>query len=255
MKLLFVLLGAMLFVAGCAGPAPSNGTAPKPPPQPPAPPANVSPPPTCTEYCQTQPHIQCVGSWKISGTYPNCVCVYECETTQINETPPAPPPPPEPLATPTNKSIPDMLEGYMEKQQDDFYKSNDGTFDQRFYTWIRTVTKPPPDEKVIIGTAPADDVKFDGKVIQSIEAFGYTVFENQETEVRKAYGAAIFKAKSTILDSYTGSDAFDIDYFNQKEDGLLKDCWVYTRDYNVNTDNEWLVSYLFRCEKVADKED
>jgi len=35
---------------------------------------------TCEEYCPTQPHVQCVGTWSISGSYPDCICNYTCET-------------------------------------------------------------------------------------------------------------------------------------------------------------------------------
>ncbi len=46
-----------------------------PPAEPPAP----EPTMTCDEYCRDQPHAACVGSWKISGTYPDCTCNWECE--------------------------------------------------------------------------------------------------------------------------------------------------------------------------------
>lgn len=41
---------------------------------------------TCEDYCPTQPHIQCVGTWNITGTYPGCHCGFVCQ---------AQPPPPE----------------------------------------------------------------------------------------------------------------------------------------------------------------
>ena len=40
--------------------------------------ADSEPSMTCQEYCPTQPHIQCVGHWEISGTYPNCNCNFVC---------------------------------------------------------------------------------------------------------------------------------------------------------------------------------
>jgi len=40
------------------------------------------PVPECKEYCQAQPHVQCVGEWKISGTYPDCNCAFECTVKQ-----------------------------------------------------------------------------------------------------------------------------------------------------------------------------
>ena len=36
----------------------------------------------CEEYCPTQPHVQCTGTWSISGAYPDCVCNYTCETQE-----------------------------------------------------------------------------------------------------------------------------------------------------------------------------
>jgi len=33
---------------------------------------------TCEQYCVTQPHIQCVGIWNITGTYPQCSCNFSC---------------------------------------------------------------------------------------------------------------------------------------------------------------------------------
>ena len=35
----------------------------------------------CRSYCMAQPHIQCAGQWKISGTYPDCNCEFVCETS------------------------------------------------------------------------------------------------------------------------------------------------------------------------------
>ncbi len=37
----------------------------------------------CFDYCAKQPHILCTGSWKISGSYPNCDCKFECESPTI----------------------------------------------------------------------------------------------------------------------------------------------------------------------------
>ena len=38
--------------------------------------------PTCQQYCESQPHIQCVGTWNNSGTYPDCKCGFVCSTTE-----------------------------------------------------------------------------------------------------------------------------------------------------------------------------
>ncbi len=37
---------------------------------------------SCDDYCLDQPHIECVGEWRISGTYPDCVCGWECEVVE-----------------------------------------------------------------------------------------------------------------------------------------------------------------------------
>lgn len=60
------------------------------------PPQQNTTPLTCEEYCVTLPHVQCAGSWRISGQYPGCVCNYECKNnTNITPLPPPSPPPPE----------------------------------------------------------------------------------------------------------------------------------------------------------------
>lgn len=199
------------------------------------------------------PHTQCEGEWKISGTYPNCVCNYECKTVQ----PPPPPPqnqtnqtPPEPLATPTTKSVQQMMNDGLSRSESDFYKENDGQFTQLNFTWLR---QPPPEGGIVFDQAPYTDVEFDGESISTIQASGFIVFDEKSTVFKKAYGLAIFKAKSTPLDHYTGSDAFDVYYFPPMITKELRDCWVYTRDYNINPANEWFVTYFFRCEKVLEK--
>lgn len=249
MKLAILLMVSVLLFAGCT-------TAPQAPPKeaekpaPPAPPKNETPL-SCSEYCLTLPHPQCEGEWKISGTYPSCVCNYECKTQPpppvVNETPQ---PPPEPLATPTTKSVSEMMGDGLAKVKDEFYRSNDGSFNEKTYTWLR---HPPPQGGIVFDEGPYTDVTFDDESISSIQASGFVVFDDKASTFEKAYGVAIFKAKSTPLDSYTGSDAFDIYYFPQMIEAELKDCWAYTKDYNINPAQEWFVTYFFRCEKVIEK--
>ena len=33
---------------------------------------------TCEQYCNAQPHVDCVGEWKITGKYPDCKCEFKC---------------------------------------------------------------------------------------------------------------------------------------------------------------------------------
>jgi len=39
--------------------------------------------PTCQEFCEALPRIECVGYWGISGEFPNCKCQYSCSTTGV----------------------------------------------------------------------------------------------------------------------------------------------------------------------------
>ncbi|MEW6722580.1 MAG: hypothetical protein AB1324_04930 [Candidatus Micrarchaeota archaeon] len=248
------ILGLMVFLAGCSSAPPVNNT--------PAPPANNTVPQqpmTCEEYCVTQPHVQCVGTWKISGTYPNCVCTFECaaENTTGNgeQEPPAanttPPEPEEPLASPTDKTVKELLDDGLDKVTDAFYRENSGQFDERKYTWLRRPLMP--DGSISNDMAPIQDVEFDDEPISTIQAFGYMVFEYAPDETKDAYAVAIFKAKSTPLDSYTGGDTFEIDYFPSQTDSRLRGCWSYSRDYHLDKNSEWLATYYIRCTGVHDK--
>jgi hypothetical protein len=250
MRYILLAFGLMVLLAGCTGttPAGNQSQAAPPAPQPPAQ-NQTAPPPSCTEYCQSQPHAECAGSWKISGTYPNCVCTYEC-AVQENNTTAQPAPQPEPFATPTNRTISGMLYDSLGKASTQFYKEHDGVFSERNYTWLR---EGDGGGGITFDKAPATDIRFDGQAIDSIAAFGYIVFEDKSGGSPVAYGAAIFKAKSTVLDGYTGSDAFDVDYFPSQKDGLLGDCWAYSKDYNVDQQDQWIITYNLRCERVSDK--
>ena len=39
--------------------------------------------PTCEDYCELRPHIECLGYWKTSGSFPNCTCQYICSTGTV----------------------------------------------------------------------------------------------------------------------------------------------------------------------------
>ena len=39
--------------------------------------------PSCDDYCRKQPHIQCVGTWNNSGTYPDCKCGFVCSKGEV----------------------------------------------------------------------------------------------------------------------------------------------------------------------------
>ncbi len=251
---IFLLIGILL--AGCttapSAPAEAAQPAGQTPPQGgvanATPAANASAQ-TCEEYCAGLPHVQCEGSWNVSGSYPSCECSFVClaDNASGNESGGAKPPD-EPLATPTNKSVSELLQDALDAQKDKFYRENSGSYSEKTYTWLREASGG-----MFMSSAPASDVLFDGNAIATIQASGFISFENSGTGVREAYGAAIFNSSSTILDSYTGSDAFSIDYSPKMIDQKLRDCWVYSKDYNIDKAGGWLLTYLFRCERVLDK--
>ncbi|HSB46406.1 MAG TPA: hypothetical protein VLD37_00200 [Candidatus Bilamarchaeum sp.] len=253
MRFAILLMVFVLVFAGCSSqgkPPAQNQT-----PVPNEPPPKNDTPLSCSQYCITLPHTQCDGEWKISGTYPNCVCDFECKAQApppANNTTTEPPPvqEPEPLATPTSKSVSELMTDGIDRLKSDFYKANDGKFDEKTYTWLR---QPAPQGGIVFDQAPYTDVTFDSKSITSIQASGFVVFDDTASTSKEAYGLAIFKAKSTPLDNYTGSDAFDVYYYPQMIDQKLRDCWTYTKDYNVNPASEWFVTYFFRCERAVAK--
>ncbi len=252
MRYAILLIGIML-AFGCIS-SPSQ-------PAQPAPPANVSPPPpanntpamSCNDYCVTLPHTQCEGSWKISGTYPNCVCTFECAQNATNQTAPPPPPPPEPqpIGTPTNKSVSQMLTDAMAALRTSFYRDASGTFNEKSYTWERVQTQSGGG--IPIGPNPSTDVLFNGQKIDSIQASGFYVFTNQADSSQTALGVSIFQAKSTPLDSFTESDNFSVSYFPQMIDKNLSSCSITTKDYEYDAQNNWYIIYKYSCGGVIQK--
>ncbi len=213
-------------------------------------------PATCLDYCRTLPHIQCVGQWNVSGTYPDCACSFECDVSSVPEPEPAAPEvpeqpvPDEPLATPTDKSPSELMDDALENLSDGFYRTHDGAYTERTYRWERRV---PLEGGLAYDLAPISDVLFDGEEIRSILASGFVSFEEESTGAETALGVAIFNESRTMLDGYTGDDAFSVDYFPDLIDRKLRDCWIKTKDYNVDKDGGWLLSYYFECEKVYEK--
>jgi hypothetical protein len=245
MRPLLLVFGCLLLL-GCAGTAepPADGTT-----YPDTtPPADEM---TCEEYCPTLPHIQCVGQWNISGTYPDCVCSFECEAAEVPEQPEdqtnetvEPEPPPE---TPvTDRNMAEMLDDGVEKLRRDFYKDvTGGVFQEKQYKWKRIENV---SEGEIIFDSPSF-VKFEGKVIQSLYASGLVLFENTETADTEAYGVAIFKDTETVLDDY---ELFDADYPSPAIEKGARDCWVYEKEHQRNLQGEDLLTYYFKCLRVRD---
>jgi hypothetical protein len=247
--LLFGALSILLF--GCLGAPPAEPASPAQP----AVPAENATPPTCLEHCKSLPHIMCVGEWNVSGTYPDCFCGFVCAEEEVpagNDTAPADENPPEagPLAEPTDKSASELMDDALGRSALDFYKAHDGSFAERTYKWERRVLAPGG---LSYDLAPATDVRFDGQEIRSILASGFISFEDDSDGSEYASGVAVFNESSTMLDGYTGTDAFSIDYHQQIIDKKLRDCWVTTKDYNVDAAGGWLLVYYFSCETVTDK--
>jgi len=64
-KIFFLLVIAIIFTSGCVQS-----------------PASM----TCNEYCEQKAHVQCIGDWEISGSYPDCTCKYVCGGEEEPET-------------------------------------------------------------------------------------------------------------------------------------------------------------------------
>ncbi|NYZ74222.1 hypothetical protein H0O00_03705, partial [Candidatus Micrarchaeota archaeon] len=117
----------------------------------------------------------------------------------------------------------------------------DGSFTENTYTWKRNVQLGDGS----ISVAPSTDILFDHRAVDSIEASGYIIFENKDNGRKDVGGVAICRAKQTILDNYTS--VFDIEYFPPTIHKHLYDCWMDTRDYNIDTEGDWLITYRFGC--------
>ena len=152
-------------------------------------------------------------------------------------------PPPE-IPT-TNESIAEMLDGGMEKLRRDFYSGvTGGVFQERHYKWKRIETNVSEGE--ILFDSPSF-VKFEGIVIQSLQASGLVIFENTETAVSEAYGIAVFKDTATPLDDYT---LFNADYPSPMIQKRVRDCWVYDKEHEKNPQGEDLLTYYYKCLEV-----
>ncbi len=262
----FLLLAALLLIAGCANlqggstnpnPAHAQNTS--------AP--NQSAPMPCSEYCDAQLHSGCTGKWFASGAYPSCDCVFQCDqasgnanqsnapgtnTTMANQTqgngsqtqPGSNPAQNMPL---TNVSA--IIDAGLTRIRHDFYSSRSGSFLERSYTWNANPEAPPGE--IGLSYQPTD-VKFDGKAINSILASGFYVFTDKSDDSRYTSGLAIFRGTDTALDAYGFSDTFSIDYFPSIIDKKLRGCTVSGKDFSQD-ENGWLVTYSFGCAQALDK--
>ncbi len=256
MRLLFAIILGFVLLFGCTTTEVSDEpTAPvvEPPEEPDVPAEPVEEPAdstTCEEYCPTQPHIECVGQWDISGEYPDCDCTYVCDVVEDEDDELEV----DDLVQPSDKTVGTMLSEGLDKVRLDFYRENDGSFEETRYTWKRAATADPMPGEVGFDLAPLTDVKFDGKTIDSLQGVGFAVF-NGTSKNTKALGVVVVLDKMSMLDDYTGSDAFDVEYFPSVEHRYFKDCWVYSKDFSKNMDSEWVSTYFVQCEAVFSLED
>ena len=247
-----IILGLFLLM-GCLG----TGPAPQPPPSlPPAqPPANITEnkTPTCGEYCVSQPHIECVGEWNISGTYPNCNCGFVCtiETPPPNTTNETQPKPPAtPPAIQINKTASQLLAEGMAKLKSDYYANSSGIVHEKSYTWTRVPANSTSDDLPVGVSASATDLDFSGETIQGIMTSGFVVFERDgATDV---YGLAIAKGNTTVLDGYSETRNFYVSYVPYPIKKEIWGCHILSKAHYTNAQGEAMAEYFFKCDGVDD---
>jgi hypothetical protein len=246
MKAIILIITGMMLVFGCTG---GPAEQPEPPAQPPPEQPPVTPPPeeendtmTCQEWCPTQPHIQCVGSWDISGIYPDCVCSFECDVQEPEENE-STEEELEPFAEWNNNSIQSMLEMGLADIRSDYLHTASGQFTTDTYTWKRIHRDSLPGA-IEASDSPASDMKFGGEVISSVQGSGFSIFTAGGTE--DIYGLVVFSSLVTPLDSYTQADAFDIDYHSTLITKDLRDCWVTDKVIEKN-EHGHISTYYFEC--------
>lgn len=205
---------------------------------------------TCEEYCQELPHMECIGEWNISGSYPDCVCGFDCtveepvnDTGIVNETNTSVSEPEIPYV---NKSLATLLSEALIRSDDDFYKKTlSGSFQETTYQWAKTSDIP--------GDAIVVDIKnkilFNDKYIDGIVATGFIIFEDSGAYTSEAYGVAIFNATNTTLDT-AGVLYIDYLYFIDKK---LIGCTVYDKTVIKNDMYDNLSTYYFRCNRARDR--
>lgn len=253
----FAIIFGILLLFGCTTSAPQENTTPSAPTQPEPPAVNDSPDSngtvsmSCDEYCKSQPHIECVGQWNISGTYPDCVCDFVCDTSELNVTEDEAS---DELAAEfpkSNKTLNQMLDEALAQVRNDFFKTYDGHYEQVTYKWKRAQALDAQPDDIIFDAAPLTDVKFDDKTIASIQAAGFIVFDDGVEPVSR--GVAIFMNDTPVL-PFSGEN-FDIEYFHSTEHRYMNDCGVTSEELSRNMDGEWVTSSYISCMSVSGLED
>jgi hypothetical protein len=250
-----LLLSAALFMAGCTAPAGPEGEKPVPPPQPPA---SETPPPTCTEYCQTQPHIQCVGKWVVSGTYPNCVCGFECENetgngkpeTNMTPPPPANVTPPSPQTNVTNKSLGQLLADGLDRAESRFYKVAEAAeWKVETFQWAMMSPGDLPDAVPLKeNDLRASSVRFPDMYIDSLRGFAVRVYSAPDLyPPSKYYATGIFIDDATAIDALE-SGKIDIKFdFHPERTQILEDCSVVLSENFITPSGTPVKIYDFSC--------
>jgi len=255
MRLFIIAAFGLLALMGCLATTPYSPqpASPQPAQQPPA---NITgnATPTCGEHCLSQPHIECVGEWNISGTYPLCNCAFVCEVQTppvngANETPPAEPKPPAQPIIQINKTANQLLTEGLAKLKSDYYANSSGLVREKSYTWERVPANSTSDDLPVGVSAPATDLEFDGETIQGIMASGFITFEQEGgTEV---YGLAIAKG-NTILDGYSEERNFYIAYAPYPIKKEIWGCHIFSKEHYTNAQGDAMAEYFFRCDGVDD---
>jgi len=259
MRLILIFaIGLMLF-AGCVTEAPAEEAEQTAPPEEPTVPPEEGPKgtATCEEYCLTLPHIQCVGEWEISGTYPDCECEFVCEGEEAETEPPEEETEEpeeemeeEPYAPTNTQSLDEMMDDILERLRTDFYRHNSGSYEMNTYTWKGVMKDTYPGD-ITVDKNIAAEVEFDGTVIDSLQASGFISFRNTNTGITKAYGFAIFEEKSPILDTYySANTTFSAEYYSSVIDKGIGECEVYDKVLEKNTDAEYISTFVFKCDNV-----
>ena len=258
-RFLVFVLGVMIFVAGCiqqptsTPPLPVNKT-----------------PPTCNEYCITLPHVQCVGDWKVSGAYPNCVCTFECvteetNTTTVTEPPPAnvtspanvtPPKSPAIQLETTNRTIGELLEDGLKRADSSFYKEYpSGNFNIDTFQWTLSSLNESPDSiPVKANDFRVVEIRFPDKYIDSLRGFAFKMYEVVGAIApKKIFGVAIFLSNSTPLDSYLQGE-FTMKYGPHPQGTqIMEGCKILSTQEFLTPNNSSIKLYDFSCKVMYDE--
>ncbi|MGV8085754.1 MAG: hypothetical protein ACP5N9_05900 [Candidatus Bilamarchaeum sp.] len=223
---------------------------------------------SCLDYCQSQPHIQCVGQWSISGSYPNCNCNFECTQEEAPQPPPTPTPnvtnsPPIQNTTqtvdttpttnqtvepqPTRRTLNQTIVSHQEKIRRDFYNRGfDGRFTENKYTWMY-FEESNPQNGVPIGSVNAPKVRRNGYLLNGTRAISSIEYTDENTRTRYAYAVVVLQTnRSGISENLGEDDSFDIQYGSNR----LVGCTNYFVEDYVDNDGLRYSAYDLSCEEL-----